>query len=71
MGRHSRLLVVDDMEAMRLALEDSLRLQGYDVISVGSGEDALNLLRSQRFDLLLTDQAMPGLSGIELAEAEI
>jgi putative two-component system response regulator len=71
MGRLSRLLVVDDMEAMRLALEDSLRLQGYDVISVGSGEDALHLLRSQHFDLLLTDQAMPGLSGIELAEAAI
>ncbi len=57
------------MEAMRLALEDSLRLQGYDVVSAASGEEALQLLRKQRFDLLLTDQAMPGLSGIELAEA--
>jgi putative two-component system response regulator len=56
---------------MRLALEDSLRLQGYDVMSVGSGEDALRLLRSEHFDLLLTDQAMPGLSGIELAEAAV
>jgi putative two-component system response regulator len=63
-----RLLVVDDIEAMRLALEDCLRLQGYDVLSAASGEEALELLRSQRFDLLLTDQAMPGLSGIELAE---
>ncbi len=66
--RPFRLLVVDDQEAMRLALEDCLRLQGYDVVSAASGEDALELLRSQRFDLLLTDQAMPGLSGIELAE---
>jgi putative two-component system response regulator len=56
------------MEAMRLALEDSLRFQGYDVVSVASGEEALELLRSEQFDLLLTDQAMPGLSGIELAE---
>lgn len=56
------------MEAMRLALEDSLRLQGYEVVSAASGEEALELLRWQRFDLLLTDQAMPGLSGIELAE---
>ncbi len=67
--RPFRLLVVDDMEAMRLALEDSLRFQGYDVVSAASGEEALEFLRSQRFDLLLTDQAMPGLSGIELAEA--
>jgi len=66
--RPFRLLVVDDMEAMRLALEDCLRLQGYDVVSAASGEEALGLLRSQRFDLLLTDQGMPGLSGIELAE---
>lgn len=66
--RGYRLLIVDDMEAMRLALEDSLRFQGYDVVSVASGEEALELLHSEQFDLLLTDQAMPGLSGIELAE---
>ena len=69
--RPFRLLVVDDMEAMRLALEDCLRLQGYDVVSAASGEEALDFLRSQRFDLLLTDQAMPGLSGIELAEVTV
>lgn len=67
-SRPFRVLIVDDVEAMRLALEDCLRLQGYDVLSAASGEEALELLRSQRFDLLLTDQAMPGLSGIELAE---
>lgn len=68
-SRPARLLVVDDMEAIRLALEDSLHLQGYDVVSASSGEEALELLRSQCFDLLLTDQGMPGLTGIELAEA--
>lgn len=67
--RAARLLVVDDMEAIRLALEDSLRLQGYEVVSASSGEEALELMRSQCFDLLLTDQGMPGLTGIELAEA--
>lgn len=66
--RAFRLLIVDDMEAMRMALEDALRFQGYDVVSVASAEEALELLRSEQFDLLLTDQAMPGLSGIELAE---
>ncbi len=67
--RAARLLIVDGAEAMRLALEDTLRLQGYDVVAAASGEEALELLRSQHFDLVLTDQAMPGLSGIELAEA--
>ncbi len=65
----SRVLIVDDAEAMRLALEDCLRLQGYEVVAAASGREALDLLRSQRFDLLLTDQAMPGLSGLELTEA--
>lgn len=68
-ARPWRLLVVDDMEAMRLALAQCLQLSGYHVVSVGSGGEALELLRTQRFDLLLTDQAMPGLSGLELTEA--
>jgi putative two-component system response regulator len=59
------------MEAIRLALGDCLRHQGYDVVSAASGREALDLMRSQHFDLLLTDQTMPGLSGIELAEAAV
>ena len=62
----SRVLVVDDMEAMRLALVKCLHMSGYEVIAVSSGGEALELLRTQRFDLLLTDQTMPGLSGLEL-----
>jgi cyclic di-GMP phosphodiesterase len=68
-SRPARLLVVDDVEAIRLALGDSLRRQGYEVEAAASGEEALERLRSQCFDLLLTDQGMPGLTGIELAEA--
>ena len=65
----SRVLVVDDMEAMRLALVKCLHMSGYEVIAVSSGGEALELLRTQRFDLLLTDQTMPGLSGLELTDA--
>ncbi len=64
-----RLLVVDDMEAMRMALVQCLKISGYEVVSAASGGEALELLRMQRFDLLLTDQAMPGLSGLELTDA--
>ena len=67
----SRLLVVDDMEAIRLALAKCLQLSGYEVTSAASGGEALELLRSQHFDLLLTDQSMPGLSGLELTEAVV
>jgi putative two-component system response regulator len=65
----SRVLVVDDMEAMRLALVKCLHLSGYEVMAASSGAEALELLRTHTFDLLLTDQTMPGLSGLELTEA--
>ena len=65
----SRLLIVDDVEAMRLTLTTCLQLSGYQVHSASSGGEALELLRSQPFDLLLTDQSMPGLSGLELTDA--
>jgi putative two-component system response regulator len=68
-GRASRVLVVDDMEAMRVALMKCLHMSGYQVVAAESGGEALELLRAQRFDLLLTDQTMPGLSGLELTEA--
>ena len=64
-----RVLVVDDAENVRLALTDSLAYHGYQVAAAGSGDEALELLRSQRFDRLLTDQGMPGLSGLDLTRA--
>ncbi len=61
--------MVDDAENIRLALQDCLNLLGYDVCTAASGAEALNLLRSQRVDLVLTDQGMPGLSGLDLVKA--
>ena len=70
-GRSARVLVVDDAEGIRVALEECLRVHGYEVVSATSGAEALELLRTDRFDLLLTDQAMPGLSGLELTAAAV
>jgi CheY-like chemotaxis protein len=45
---------------------------GHTVISASSGQDALKLLRqSNDIDLVITDQAMPGMTGSELAEAAL
>jgi two-component system cell cycle response regulator CpdR len=52
---------------MRSFLGRSLEKAGYDVVSVENGTDALPLLASGHFDLLLTDIVMPGMDGIELA----
>lgn len=67
-GGGQRLLVVDDLESMRLALQDMLSLLGYQVVTAASAAEALAHLRERRFDMLLSDLAMPGMDGIQLAE---
>jgi two-component system, NarL family, response regulator len=60
-------LVVEDDELFRLGLE--VTLQGFAeigaVTAVGDGEQALDLLRQQRFDVVLLDLGLPGLGGME------
>ncbi len=62
-----RVLVVEDDELFRLGLE--VTLLGFAVIdavtAVGDGEQALDLLRHQRFDVILLDLGLPGLGGLE------
>ena len=60
------VLVVDDEPAIRQALTAELEAAGYQVTSVGDGAAALALAESTRFDLVLTDLAMPRVDGFEL-----
>jgi len=60
------VLIVDDAEAIRFGVSESLRLSGYDVESVGDGEQALVRLAARRFEAVLSDISMPGMSGVEL-----
>jgi DNA-binding response OmpR family regulator len=60
------ILVVDDEMAIRYSVSKTLERVGYNVVAVGSGEEALLLLDQQEFDVVLTDIRMPGISGIEL-----
>jgi two-component system response regulator PilR (NtrC family) len=61
-----RMLVVDDELSMREFLSILLEREGYGVTVAGSAEEALRLMESQLFDMVLSDVNMPGLSGIEL-----
>lgn len=63
---HARILIVDDEDFSRLFLESHLLRQGYDVICAASGHEALSLLEKQAVDLVITDQVMPGMDGIQL-----
>ena len=62
------VLVVEDEPVTRAVLEGFLSLAEYDVTAVGDGADALFQLSSRRFDLILTDIAMPSVDGLALAE---
>jgi two-component system cell cycle response regulator CpdR len=63
-----RILLAEDEEAMRAYLARALQNAGYDVVAVDRGTDALPLLESEHFDLLLSDIVMPEMDGIELAQ---
>jgi CheY-like chemotaxis protein/signal transduction histidine kinase len=64
--REGSLLVVDDSELNRDLLSRQLARQGYSVVSVGSGAEALARLAIQEFDLILLDVLMSGLNGLEV-----
>jgi two-component system, cell cycle response regulator CpdR len=63
-----KILLAEDDTVMREYLTRALERSGYAVVAVDRGTAALPLLRSERFDLLLTDIVMPEMDGIELAQ---
>lgn len=65
MARKS-ILVVDDEKSQREILEMILSGEGYDVTTASSGEAAMKFVESRRFDLVLTDLKMTGMTGLDL-----
>jgi two-component system alkaline phosphatase synthesis response regulator PhoP len=61
------VLVVDDEAAIRLLCRVNLRLEGMDTIEAANGEEALQLARSERPDLVLLDVMMPHVDGWQVA----
>lgn len=65
--RNWRVLVVEDEEDSLSATVELFRLLKQETIGVQSGEEALQLLEKQNFDIVCTDVNLPELSGVELA----
>ena len=61
-----KILVVEDDSLFLWSLESFLNREGYEVSPVQSGESALDIARSQSFDLIISDFQLPGLNGREL-----
>ncbi len=63
-----RILLAEDEDAMRTYLARALTNAGYEVSAVARGTDAVPLLKTGDFDLLVSDIVMPEMDGIELAQ---
>lgn len=60
-----RILVIDDEEIIRWLFKETLEDNGYHVMTVVDGTEALELVRSWNFDLIFIDLKMPGMNGAE------
>jgi len=65
----TRILVVDDDPTFRMTTAALLESDGYQVETAPDGQQAVEQLKHQQFDLLLVDLRMPGIDGISLVEA--
>ena len=68
-SRPARILVVDDEESIRDLLRLVLTGQGYSVVTASGGEEAIEYLEAQPFDLVITDLVMPTVNGVEVLRA--
>jgi len=65
----ANILVVDDESVLRRFLSAALEAKGYTVTTSSNGEDALDLIRQNPYDVVISDVVMPGINGLELVSA--
>ncbi|PLX79731.1 MAG: two-component system response regulator [Desulfuromonas sp.] len=63
-----KILIVDDSPSVLAILEDMLVDAGYDVVAAADGQEALNKVDQDVFDLIITDLTMPVMDGIEFMQ---
>lgn len=64
-----KILAVDDETQIADLIQLMLKEVGYDVLSCSDSERAINIIKNEDFDIVLTDLGMPGISGWEIAKA--
>lgn len=64
-----KILLVDDLEDNRFVLKSQLRNENYQLLEAASGQEAIRIAQTHQLALILLDVQMPGMNGIETAEA--
>ena len=65
MDNSTKILVADDEKNMRVTLAAILEDKGYSITTADTGEKAVELCESERFDVVIMDVRMPGIDGVE------
>lgn len=60
-----KILVVDDEMTVRYMVTESLKEEGYDVVEARNGSDAINIAAAEQPDLIIMDNIMPEMDGLE------
>jgi two-component system, OmpR family, response regulator VicR len=69
METKKRVLIVDDEPQIVKIFGLKLKLAGYDVLSVTGGAEAIELVRTQKFDVMLLDVLMPNVTGMDVLDS--
>ena len=63
---NEKILIVDDDSHIRNAIAESLKMEGYGIVTAGTGEEALEILKKGFLNIVLSDLKMPGMNGVEV-----
>ncbi|MDZ7697370.1 MAG: response regulator [Deltaproteobacteria bacterium] len=69
MKNGKKVLVVDDERGIRLLLSEALLSQGFEVREARDGQESLDVLKEEDFDLVITDINMPRLDGVGMLQS--
>lgn len=64
-----KILIVEDKESLRQVLAETLQTEGYGVVEAADGQEAIQRISEERFDLVLTDLKLPKKDGLEVLRA--
>lgn len=62
----AKILVIDDMEDVRLSVDITLESLGHELVEATDGNEGIEALKKNEFDLVITDLHMPGVDGTEV-----